>query len=465
LNHFNDQDKVMDGCREKNQRNILQSKSSEEKRKNIVEDGEELIDRWSSSKNIKGHVPKSSVIIRDISVHCTEKDLYSLFQAFEASIFRITVRRNDEGRSLLHAFADCKDREGAAGLIRSFNNYKFMGRVMKLEFCDPHQKNSSAEQVQPKKFQIHALYESIQTEEAEEQNFHGQSRVTEEMFERECSKFGRLVDVVIKKHDEISDRSGKFIVSQKGYGFLYFADIQSAQKAVLSSPVFVNYDKVVCILDYSHITEEEFHSDGVMKKSSLPQKNQRKMNSQRSSRPEPISTAPTFTHPQSDNTQIGFYPPPPVNVGFQPQTTMLPQQPVMVYTPPLSMPLSSPMYASMHSSYYSSSSYSSPAPSYSNHMSPPIYYAATPMNTMAALPQQQIFTPLPSSPMYPFSSNSNFPVYPSPNPFDVSYGTNTMTGVVPHPNNLPPQTNFDNTSEGLNRRKSSQKHINQMRSL
>lgn len=121
----------MEGCREKNQRNILQSKSSEEKRKNIVEDGGELIDRWNSTKNIKGHVSKSSVIIRDISVHCTEKDLYSLFQAFEASIFRITVRRNDEGRSLLHAFADCKDREGAAALIGSFNNYKFMGRVMK----------------------------------------------------------------------------------------------------------------------------------------------------------------------------------------------------------------------------------------------------------------------------------------------------------------------------------------------
>lgn len=76
--------------------------------------------------------------------------------------------------------------------------------LCRLEFCDPHQKNSSAEQVQPKKFQIHVLYESIQTEEAEEQNFHGESRVTEEMFERECSKFGRLVDVVIKKHDEVS---------------------------------------------------------------------------------------------------------------------------------------------------------------------------------------------------------------------------------------------------------------------
>ncbi len=250
---------------------------------------------------------------------------------------------------------------------------------------------------------------------------------------------------------------------------MYFADIQSAKKAVLSSPLFINYDRVVCILDYSHTTEEEFHSEDFMKKSSLPQKNQRKGNSQRYSRPEPISTVPPFTHLQSDNAPIGLYPPPPVNIGFQPQTTMLPQQPVMVYTAPLSMPLSSPMYASMPSSYYSSSSYSSPAPSYSNHMSPPIYYAATPMTTMSALPQQQIFTPLPSSPMYQFSSNTNFPVYPSPNPYDVSYGTNAMTGVVPNPNNIPPQSNFDSsanyTSEGLNRRKSSQKHINQMRSL
>ncbi len=94
--------------------------------------------------------------------------------------------------------------------------------LFRLEFCDPHQKNSSAEQVQPKKFQIHVLYESIQTEEAEEQNFHGQSRVTEEMFERECSKFGRLVDVVIKKHDEVIHQWPSFYEVQYNYFVIDF---------------------------------------------------------------------------------------------------------------------------------------------------------------------------------------------------------------------------------------------------
>lgn len=75
---------------------------------------------------------KVSVIIRDISFHCTEEDLYALFGTFANSIRRLTVRRSDEdGRSLLHAFADCKERDGAAALIHHFNNHRFMGRVMK----------------------------------------------------------------------------------------------------------------------------------------------------------------------------------------------------------------------------------------------------------------------------------------------------------------------------------------------
>lgn len=96
---------------------------------------EEMIDSQGTQKttltnDIDSH--KFSVIIRDISFHCTEEDLYALFGNLANSIRRLTVRRSEEdGRSLLHAFADCKERDGAAALIEHFNNQKFMGRVMK----------------------------------------------------------------------------------------------------------------------------------------------------------------------------------------------------------------------------------------------------------------------------------------------------------------------------------------------
>ena len=75
---------------------------------------------------------KYSIMIRNLSIHCRERDLRELFGSFASPIYHLTIERNDsDGRSLLHGFADCNDVEGGNRLIAEFDNRKFMGRRMR----------------------------------------------------------------------------------------------------------------------------------------------------------------------------------------------------------------------------------------------------------------------------------------------------------------------------------------------
>ncbi len=75
---------------------------------------------------------KYSLIVRDLSYHCTERDLYTLFDSLSSPNIRITIKRSPrDGRSLLHGFVDCKEEEERDALIERFHLYKFMGRRIK----------------------------------------------------------------------------------------------------------------------------------------------------------------------------------------------------------------------------------------------------------------------------------------------------------------------------------------------
>lgn len=47
----------------------------------------------------------------------------------------------------------------------------------------------------PSEYQVHVRYESLTSES------HG--RVTEEVLENECMRYGEIVDIVIKRHSEV----------------------------------------------------------------------------------------------------------------------------------------------------------------------------------------------------------------------------------------------------------------------
>eukprot|EP01040_Poterioochromonas_malhamensis_P002316 gene2316-2462_t len=202
-------------------------------------------------------------MIRNLSIHCRERDLRELFGSFASPIYQLTIERNDsDGRSLLHGFADCNDVEGGNRLIAEFDNRKFMGRRMRLERCEGSQRKIALQEAYASQFQIHFRYESMSQSES-------QSRVTEEMMERECGRYGEIVDVAIMRHTEYLDGEGRReIVFQKGYGFIYFLDGVGAAAARTS---MISGGRVRCEMGLSHQMhmEDRLHVGGEREESMM----------------------------------------------------------------------------------------------------------------------------------------------------------------------------------------------------
>ncbi len=66
----------------------------------------------------------------------------------------------------------------------------------RLERCEGSQRKIALQVAYASQFQIHFRYESMSQSES-------QSRVTEEMMERECGRYGEIVDVAIMRHTEV----------------------------------------------------------------------------------------------------------------------------------------------------------------------------------------------------------------------------------------------------------------------
>ncbi len=110
-----------------------QDENEDDKKKIKLIEEQEMISHSNGRLSSVSRSPrvKYSIMIRNLSIHCTEQDLRELFGSFASPIYRLTIKRSRDGRSLLHGYADCNDVDGGNRLISHFDNYKFMGRRMR----------------------------------------------------------------------------------------------------------------------------------------------------------------------------------------------------------------------------------------------------------------------------------------------------------------------------------------------
>eukprot|EP01040_Poterioochromonas_malhamensis_P002318 gene2318-2464_t len=287
---------------------------------------------------------KYSIMIRNLSIHCRERDLRELFGSFASPIYQLTIERNaSDGRSLLHGFADCNDVEGGNRLIAEFDNRKFMGRRMRLERCEGSQRKIALQEAYASQFQIHFRYESMSQSES-------QSRVTEEMMERECGRYGEIVDVAIMRHTEYLDGEGRReIVFQKGYGFIYFLDGVGAAAARTS---MISGGRVRCEMGLSHQMhmEDRLHVGGEREESMMSSSSLSLSSSLSTRTPTRTVTPVAVPAPSYYPTNSEF----PVIVGnsqrfiastpfLSPPSPLLQQWSFPVASPPLFLPLYPPV--------------------------------------------------------------------------------------------------------------------------
>ena len=73
-----------------------------------------------------------SVLIRNISFHCTELDIFTLFASLGFPLQRVIIKRSDnKKKSLLYAFVQVANYELALALRRDCDGMKFKGRRMR----------------------------------------------------------------------------------------------------------------------------------------------------------------------------------------------------------------------------------------------------------------------------------------------------------------------------------------------
>jgi len=191
-----------------------------------------------------------SVIIRDLSFFCTEQHLQTLVACYGDGI-KVHLCRSEEAnhRSLLHAFVELGSEEAVMNLIDELNGVVYMGRQMKIQRCQGHlsmQDMISLKQIKHG-IQVHVRFESM------EEKSH--NLVTEERLRDIFSDCGAIEDAIVQRHSQN-------LWKQKGYGFIFFEEMECAERAVQSKNG-VMFDNVYYQAAFTHKTKEKLNEMSV----------------------------------------------------------------------------------------------------------------------------------------------------------------------------------------------------------
>ncbi len=151
----------------------------------------------------------STLFVGDLSVICSEINLYELFSRFGV-IESVQLKKSDRDPQRPHlgfGFIKFSTRESAARALQEMNGYFFLDRSMRVGWALDFGKKGSQSLIEPvsdpKKSQTAQIHVMFATKELNR-------RVSELDLGTVFSRYGNLVDVAIKKH--VIDRVRTFLL-------------------------------------------------------------------------------------------------------------------------------------------------------------------------------------------------------------------------------------------------------------
>lgn len=156
-----------------------------------------------------------SIFCGDLSFFCTDADLCQLFQAV-GPVRSAIVRRSRNNETLHYGFVHMETSEDAHRAIQSLNGQKFLGRRLRLNLGSSSMNNVLREG----SFQMHVSFISHNV----------RIKINEEQLDRIFSQFGTVKDCIVKQYALTSEPP-----KQCGYGFVFFEDEASVDRAVRQS--------------------------------------------------------------------------------------------------------------------------------------------------------------------------------------------------------------------------------------
>eukprot|EP01040_Poterioochromonas_malhamensis_P001622 gene1622-1716_t len=156
----------------------------------------------------------TTLFVGDLSIHCTEKDIFQLFQVFGA-IESIQLKRKAAANNRpTYGFIGFKLRESAEAALKYMNGHVIHGRAIRLGWAidNPLLRRKEIMGLLPpkeKKLQTAQVHYSFITTR--------RTPLTEELFRAVFEQFGPVLDVAIKKCQHHQDTG-----LQTGYGFIHY---------------------------------------------------------------------------------------------------------------------------------------------------------------------------------------------------------------------------------------------------
>lgn len=206
------------------------------------------------------HDASTSLFLGDLSVYCTEKDVFSLFQGF-GPIESIQLKRKStsNGRPS-YGFIQFRFKESAEEALRVMNGRVVHGRAIRLGWAEPPKVNVkvTTKRAEPRQLaSTEFLERGLHIETAQVHFSYVTSRTAplkEDIFRNVFQHFGTVLDVAIKKSQYQQDKG-----VQTGYGFIHYPlteeGVTSAMEAVKSLHELV-LDSVKYSCRVSHALEE-----------------------------------------------------------------------------------------------------------------------------------------------------------------------------------------------------------------
>jgi len=161
--------------------------------------------------------PPTTLFVGDLSIFCTENDLFALFSRFGA-VPKVQVKRGKQGEALQYGFV-VLPRSVAIEAAQRVNGIKLLGRRLRIKLKLSHDSPSiiNNDRNRSNWAQIHFSFITHQVTHA----------IGEEVIDRVFSSIGAVADVAIKQHSISLDPP-----RQTAYGFIFFYEQEAAQRAI-----------------------------------------------------------------------------------------------------------------------------------------------------------------------------------------------------------------------------------------
>jgi len=176
----------------------------------------------------RANVRSATIFLGDLSVYCTERDIFDLFHRF-GSVESVQIKKGEDGTTpkphLCYGFVKFHHRECAEMAYSALNGKVFLGRPLRIGWAASNSTSRHQPPLLPEKkkptAQVHVTFFCPLSV----------APVTESKLREIFERFGNVVDVTINRADNHME-----IAIHSGFGFIHYdldpTGVQSALNAI-----------------------------------------------------------------------------------------------------------------------------------------------------------------------------------------------------------------------------------------